>query len=152
MKICLSSLLQIPDHLTGGASRQGAHSCLVLSLPGSPALLGGGASNPRPNGSVDTREGAPEDVFQAADGMVLPLRADAETGKGPMGKKLIGADFYPDRQRTPGARGSMDSLLHGTEGLEPFTKVLETLRLDPRRQDHPSFTGLTFDGLCTDLL
>ena len=46
----------------------------------------------------------------------------------------------------------MDTLLHRTEGLEPFPKGLETLRLDPRRQDHPSFTVLTFDSLCAGLL
>ena len=75
------------------------------------------------------------------------LSSNAETGKGTAGKRLLGADFYPDRQITLRARGNMDSLLHWTEGLEPFPKGLETLRLDPRRQDHPSFTGLTFDGL-----
>ena len=46
----------------------------------------------------------------------------------------------------------MDTLLHRTEGLEPFPKGLETLRLDPRRKNHPSFTVLTLDGLCADLL
>jgi len=46
----------------------------------------------------------------------------------------------------------MDALLHRTEGLEPFPKGLEMLRLDPRREDHPSFTGLTFDSLCAGLL
>jgi hypothetical protein len=46
----------------------------------------------------------------------------------------------------------MDPLLHRTEGLEPFPKGLETPRLYPRRQDHASFTVLTFDSLCTGLL
>ena len=78
--------------------------------------------------------------------------AQKQKRKKERGKRLLGPDFYPDRQRTPRARGCMGSLLHRTEGLEPFPKGLEMLRLDPRREDHPSFTGLTFDGLCADLL
>jgi hypothetical protein len=69
-----------------------------------------------------------------------------------MVKRLIGPDFYPDRQRSPRARGCMGSLLRRTEGFEPFSKRLEMLRLDPRREDHSSFTSLTFNSLCAGLL
>ena len=112
----------------------------------------GDASNAFLNGSVDSRERSAEEAFHGADGMERTLRANAETGEGTTGKRLIGPDFYPDRQRTPRARGCMGSLLHRTEGLEPFPKGLEALRPDPRRKDHISFTALTFDGLCADLL